>query len=847
MPISIIDGFKVTSAKPADLKSVWASTASLYLTPISPNGFISSSWRYEGMSVYCQDSHAEYRLIGGVADANWKMIQTGSNAISSSYSISASYSQTASFSLNGGGSGTLLETGSTYPITSSWANNTLTSSYSFTALNSITADFAYLAQESVSSSYALTASYALNGGSSISNDTASYISSSATFDYQIYDLTSSFSVSSSYSTNSELSQNTTQSIYAISASWVSASVKITMADTASYITGGPFNISAVPPSASADVATKGYVESLFSGISEFYLSATASGVGTDYIFKTTGSNPATLTLSTSSQGNNVYPFVWITSPNIPGITILPHGLYNVYHTCRKVENTNLVMVSPEIYLADASGNEYYELNATTTPLELTTTFQIMSQDLVVDNSLTMSVTDRLVLKLKISNTGTNTIESQVEGSTLSHLGTPISNANFIVNVSTASLAINALTASYISSSSTFDIDKIYNLSASWAPTEISTNAIYATSASFASSSLTASYISSSATFDVGKLYILSASYAANTASLVIPQNLSVTILTASSQALIGPGADTPNVTFYVSASNTIGNIVEVDRYDAHEAFIINNSGSVIIGNSTTINVTNPEQLLIDTTGSNTINVIGAYGTTDSYIQLNIRNRTGSLSASSDIVATNDTGNETGNYVDLGINSSGYTLGFVGQKNDGYLYNTGSNFYIGNISPGKNLYLFAGGLTNTGSIKIDSNGNITGSKFVGTASYALVSPLGCVLALCSAFTPIGTGADVAEIPVPYSPRDGSSSINWNVRRINFRVQTAGISSEVNIEKSSDTGGFSATTVGTLTLASGSYETSNSSSLGTINSGDKIRFNVTTLGTAQNWTITTELGQ
>ena len=130
--------------------------------------------------------------------------------------------------------------------------------------------------------------------------------------------------------------------------------------------------------------------------------------------------------------------------------------------------------------------------------------------------------------------------------------------------------------------------------------------------------------------------------------------------------------------------------------------------------------------MVDTTGSNTVNVIGAYGTTDSYIQLNIRNRTGSLSASSDIVATNDTGNEIGNYVDLGINSSGYTLGFVGQKNDGYLYNTGSNFYIGNTSPGKNLYLFAGGLTNTGSIKIDPNGNITGSKFVGTSSFAVTS-------------------------------------------------------------------------------------------------------------------------
>jgi len=61
---------------------------------------------------------------------------SSSFAATSSYnlnSISSSYALTASFSLNGGGGGTTLTTGSTYPITSSWSNNATTASYALNA------------------------------------------------------------------------------------------------------------------------------------------------------------------------------------------------------------------------------------------------------------------------------------------------------------------------------------------------------------------------------------------------------------------------------------------------------------------------------------------------------------------------------------------------------------------------------------------------------------------------------------------------------------------------------------------------------------------------------------------
>jgi hypothetical protein len=111
-------------------------------------------------------------------------------------------------------------------------------------------------------------------------------------------------------------------------------------------------------------------------------------------------------------------------------------------------------------------------------------------------------------------------------------------------------------------------------------------------------------------------------------------------------------------------------------------------------------------------------------------------------------------------------------------------------------------------------------------------------------LCEAYTPVITGADVGEVMIPYAS-DGTTVLTWNVRRITLRVQTAGGAPVVVIEKSTASGAFSAATVGTLTMGSGNYEVSNTTSLGTVASGDKIRFNVTTLATAQAWTITVEI--
>ncbi len=164
-----------------------------------------------------------------------------------------------------------------------------------------------------------------------------------------------------------------------------------------------------------------------------------------------------------------------------------------------------------------------------------------------------------------------------------------------------------------------------------------------------------------------------------------------------------------------------------------------------------------------------------------------------------------------------------------------------------------------GAFTVGGTVLKTTGEIDANSSAGTAGQVLTSggagvtsawagvPSGGVIVLCSAFTPAGTGADTAEVVVPFSPRDGTTSVTWNVQRITLRVQTAGGSPSVRIEKSTATTAFSASTVGDVTMASsGDFEAANTTSLGTVASGNKLRFNVLVLDTAQNWTVEVQIG-
>lgn len=149
-----------------------------------------------------------------------------------------------------------------------------------------------------------------------------------------------------------------------------------------------------------------------------------------------------------------------------------------------------------------------------------------------------------------------------------------------------------------------------------------------------------------------------------------------------------------------------------------ERMRIGNTGNVAIG-TTSWNGTNPEKLLVDAGTTTSINVISGKGSLNSYLQLNIQNTNSGAAASSDIVATADNGTETTNYVDLGINSSGYSSsGILGGSNRAYLYSAGQDFAIGNSTSGQDMMFFTGGTSTTNErMRIESGGNIG----IGTSS------------------------------------------------------------------------------------------------------------------------------
>jgi hypothetical protein len=187
----------------------------------------------------------------------------------------------------------------------------------------------------------------------------------------------------------------------------------------------------------------------------------------------------------------------------------------------------------------------------------------------------------------------------------------------------------------------------------------------------------------------------------------------------------------------------------------------NGSGSYsIVINQDNITTAAPEALYVYQPSATSYNVIAGKGNLNSYLQLNIQNTNTGENASSDVVATANNGNESVNYIDMGINSEGFT-GSIGDANDAYLYSTGNHLHIGNAS---NQYVgfFAGGHdvdTNmklilspdnrheiTGSLTVTEKLNVLGgvtASLQGTASVAVSSSYAATASYANNFTVAGT--------------------------------------------------------------------------------------------------------
>jgi hypothetical protein len=106
------------------------------------------------------------------------------------------------------------------------------------------------------------------------------------------------------------------------------------------------------------------------------------------------------------------------------------------------------------------------------------------------------------------------------------------------------------------------------------------------------------------------------------------------------------------------------------------------------------------------------NPLSIVGSGNTYIQINIQNRATGTNATADLVITANNGNDSSNYLDLGINNSGYNdPNFSnGSAYDGYLFINGGNLDIGTQTPNTAVEFHIGGTTAARTIaRITSDG------------------------------------------------------------------------------------------------------------------------------------------
>lgn len=155
---------------------------------------------------------------------------------------------------------------------------------------------------------------------------------------------------------------------------------------------------------------------------------------------------------------------------------------------------------------------------------------------------------------------------------------------------------------------------------------------------------------------------------------------------------------------------------------------IDNTQDVAI-NANTFDSTNPERLKINAGTTTSVNAAYAYGTLNNYFQYNIKNSSNGIAASSDVVCTADTGNETSNYVNLGINGSANSSAAWGGALDAYLYASDGNLSLGAMGA-KSVYILAGGGASTNRIMSITSTSVAYTDTIniafGTASGTIIA-------------------------------------------------------------------------------------------------------------------------
>ena len=125
------------------------------------------------------------------------------------------------------------------------------------------------------------------------------------------------------------------------------------------------------------------------------------------------------------------------------------------------------------------------------------------------------------------------------------------------------------------------------------------------------------------------------------------------------------------------------------------------------------------------------NPLSIVGSGNTYVQFNIQNRSTGTNATADLVITANNGTDSSNFINLGINNSGYNDPAFsnGTGLDGYLFINGGSLDIGTQTPGTNIEFHVGGTTSNNSIlRVTSSGiNLnTGCNIYGANNYQRIT-------------------------------------------------------------------------------------------------------------------------
>jgi len=189
---------------------------------------------------------------------------------------------------------------------------------------------------------------------------------------------------------------------------------------------------------------------------------------------------------------------------------------------------------------------------------------------------------------------------------------------------------------------------------------------------------------------------------------------------SAGEEIVAIGSNTTSITgsqYFVPLFNSTSSLITSSIYQSGSFIAINATGS--------IHPEAPETFLVNSL-TDSYNLISGHADTNGYVQLNIKNFNTGTSASADIVATADVGNEEANYINLGINGSGYNANqYIGSALDAYLYSTGENLLIGNASQGRQIIFFNGGFNTTQNARlwIHEQGTIS----INTSQYDSFNP------------------------------------------------------------------------------------------------------------------------